>query len=92
VYSTLAKDEKEGRPDGLVVKFLSKGACGSLVDDYNYGSMPRVGEFCASNVTRLLLGVVIVVVLVAAIGVWLFHSPGYGTPIERPASTTEPVK
>jgi hypothetical protein len=54
--------------------------------------MPRVGEFCASNITRLLLGVVIVVVLVAAIGVWLFHSPGYGTPIERPASTTEPVK
>jgi hypothetical protein len=54
--------------------------------------MPRVGEFCASNITRLLLGVVILLVLVAALGEWLFHSPGHGTPIERPASTTEPVK
>jgi hypothetical protein len=76
----------------LVVQLMPKGACRRLVDEYNGGSMPRVGEFCASNITRLLLGVVIVVVLVAAIGVWLFHSPGYGTPIERPASTTEPIK
>ena len=70
----------------------AEGACAILVDDYNRGSMPRVGEFCASNITRLLLGVVIVLVLVAALGEWLFHSPGYGTPIQRPASTTEPVK
>jgi hypothetical protein len=68
------------------------GACASLVGDYNLGSMPRVGEFCASNITRLLLGVVIVLVLVAALGEWLFHSPGRGTPIQRPASTTEPLK
>jgi hypothetical protein len=67
-------------------------APGSLVDDYNAGIVPRVGEFCASNITRLLLGVVIVVVLVAALIVWLFHSPGYGTPVERPASTSEPVR
>jgi hypothetical protein len=54
--------------------------------------MPRVGEFCASNIARLLLGVVIVVALVAALGVWLFHSPGQGTPIEQPAHATEPLK
>jgi hypothetical protein len=52
--------------------------------------MPRVGEFCASNITRLLLGVVIVVALVAALGVWLFHTPGQGTPIEQPTHATEP--
>jgi hypothetical protein len=51
--------------------------------------MPRVGEFCWSNVARLLLGVVIVVALVAAVGVWLYYSPGRGTPIEQP-KTTQP--
>jgi hypothetical protein len=59
---------------------------------YNRGIMPRVGEFCPSNIARLLLGVVIVVTLVAAIGVWLFHSPGRGTPIEQPSTTAQPVK
>lgn len=54
--------------------------------------MPKVGEFCASNVARLLLGVVIVVALVAALGVWLFHSPGQGAPIEQPTHATEPVR
>jgi hypothetical protein len=56
------------------------------------GRMPRVGEFCASNIARLLLGVVIVVALVAAVGVYLFHSPGHGTPIEQPTHATEPVR
>jgi hypothetical protein len=55
-------------------------------------NMPRVGEFCASNVARLLLSVVIVVALVAAVGVWLFHSPGHGTPIEQPTHATQPVQ
>jgi hypothetical protein len=54
--------------------------------------MPRVGEFCASNIARLLLGVVIVVALMAAVGVWLFHSPGHGTPIEQPTNATQPLK
>jgi hypothetical protein len=54
--------------------------------------MPRVGEFCASNIARLLLAVVIVVALVAALGVWLFHSPGHGTSIEQPTHATEPLK
>jgi hypothetical protein len=54
--------------------------------------MPRVGEFCASNIVRLLLGVVIVVALVAAVGVWLFHSPGHGIPLEQPTHATDPVK
>jgi hypothetical protein len=54
--------------------------------------MPRVGEFCPSNIARLLLGVVIVVTLVAAIGVWLFHSPGHGTPIEQSSPTAQPAK
>jgi hypothetical protein len=52
--------------------------------------MPRVGEFCASNILRLILGVVIVVTLVAAIGVWIYHSPGHGTSIEEPAHSAEP--
>jgi hypothetical protein len=56
------------------------------------GHMPRVGEFCASNIARLLLAVVIVVALVAALGVWLFHSPGHGTSIEQPTHATEPLK
>ena len=55
------------------------------------GGMPRVGEFCASNIARLLLGVVIVVALVAAVGVYLFHSPGHGTSIEQPHAT-EPAR
>jgi hypothetical protein len=59
---------------------------------YNRGIMPRVGEFCPSNIARLLLGVVIVVTLVTAIGVWLFHSPGRGTPIEQPSTTAQPAK
>ena len=53
--------------------------------------MPRVGEFCPSNIARLILGVVIVVTLVVAVGVWLFHSPGHGTSIDQPTHKTEPV-
>jgi hypothetical protein len=56
------------------------------------GHMPKVGEFCASNIARLLLGVVIVVALVAAVGVYLFNSPGHGTPIEQSTPATEPVR
>ena len=52
--------------------------------------MPRVGQFCASNIARLLLGVIIVVTLVAAIGVWIYYSPGHGTSIEQPAHPAEP--
>ncbi len=54
--------------------------------------MPRVGEFCPSNVTRMVLGVVIVVTLVMAVGVWLFHSPGRATSIEQPTHATEPLR
>jgi hypothetical protein len=54
--------------------------------------MPRVGEFCASNIIRLLLSVVIVVTLVLAIGVWLFNSPGRSTPIQQPTHAADPVK
>src|SRR5271163_4747039 len=54
------------------------------------GRMPRVGEFCASNIARLLLSVVIVVTLVAAVAVWIYHSPGHGTSIEQPAHPAEP--
>lgn len=54
--------------------------------------MPRVGEFCPSNIARLLLGVVIVVTLVVAIGVWLFHAPGHDTSIEQPTHAADPLK
>jgi hypothetical protein len=43
--------------------------------------MPRVGEFCPSNIARLLLTVVIIVTLVTAIGFWLYHSSGHSTSI-----------
>jgi hypothetical protein len=49
--------------------------------------MPRVGQFCPSNIARLLLGVVIIVTLLTAIGFWLYQAPGHGTSIEHsPAS------
>ena len=54
--------------------------------------MPRVGEFCPSNVARLLLGIVIVIAIVAALGAWLFYSPGRGVPIEQPDQMTSPVR
>ena len=50
--------------------------------------MARVGEFCASNVTRLLLGVLIIVGLVLAVGTWIFYSPGKTTPIAQPTHST----
>jgi hypothetical protein len=53
--------------------------------------MPRVGEFCPSNIARLVLGVVIVVTLVVAVGVWLFRSPGHATSIDQPTHTAEPL-
>jgi hypothetical protein len=49
--------------------------------------MPRFGQFCPSNIARLLLGVVIIVTLLLAIGFWLYRTPGHGTSIEHsPAS------
>lgn len=72
--------------------YLSFCSPTDVAGGYNRGSMPRVGEFCPSNIARLLLGVVIAVTLVAAIGVWLFHSPGHGTPIEQSSPTAQPVK
>jgi hypothetical protein len=55
-------------------------------------SMPRVGEFCPSNIARLLLGVVITVTLLTAIGFWLYNAPGHGTSIEQPAHAHNPAK
>jgi hypothetical protein len=55
-------------------------------------SMPRVGEFCPSNVIQLVLSVVIIVTLVTAIGFWLYQSPGLGTSIVQPAHGPDPVK
>jgi hypothetical protein len=54
--------------------------------------MPRVGEFCPSNILRLLLSVVIIVTLLTAIGFWLYETPGHGTSIEQPAQTPAPAK
>jgi hypothetical protein len=75
----------------LTIEIFRHGASTHLIAGYNR-DMPRVGEFCASNITRLLLKVVIVVTLVLAIGVWLFNSPGRGTPIEQPTHASDPVK
>jgi hypothetical protein len=54
--------------------------------------MPRVGQFCPSNIVRLLLGVVIILTLVTAIGFWLYQSPGRGTSIEQPTHSPAPEK
>jgi hypothetical protein len=51
--------------------------------------MPRVGEFCPSNILRLLLSVVIIVTLVTAIGFWLYQAPGHGAPIEQPVHSPD---
>lgn len=55
-------------------------------------SMPRVGEFCPSNISRLLLGVVIIVTMLTAIGFWLYEAPGHGTSIEQPTDAPNPGK
>jgi hypothetical protein len=54
--------------------------------------MPRVGQFCPSNIARLLLGVIIIVTLVTAIGFWLYQTPGHGTSIEQPTHSPAPEK
>lgn len=36
--------------------------------------MPHVGEFCPSNISPLLLGVVIIVTRLTAIGFWLYQA------------------
>jgi hypothetical protein len=66
-------------------EYLGKACLADIID-----SMPRTGEFCASNIIRLLLGVVIVVTLVAAVAVWIYHSPGHGSSIEQPVRPAGP--
>jgi hypothetical protein len=55
-------------------------------------SMPRVGEFCPSNIIRLLLGVIITITLLTAIGFWLYQAPGHRKSIEQPAQAPDPAK
>jgi hypothetical protein len=43
--------------------------------------MPRVGEFCPSNIARLVLTVVIIVMAITALGFWLNQTPGHSTSI-----------
>jgi hypothetical protein len=52
--------------------------------------MPRVGQFCPSNIVRLLLGVVIIVTLPIAIGFWLYQTHGHGTSIVKPTHAPAP--
>jgi hypothetical protein len=54
--------------------------------------MPRVGEFCPSNILRLLLSVVIIVTLLTAIGFWLYETPGHGSSIAQPTNAPDPGK
>jgi hypothetical protein len=53
--------------------------------------MARVGEFCAANVTRLVLSVVIILGLLLGFGVWLFYSPAHA-PIIKLAPQNTPAK
>jgi hypothetical protein len=52
---------------------------------------PTRGEFCPSNIARLLLSVVIIVMMVPAIGFWLYHSSGHGTSIEQSTYSATPT-
>jgi hypothetical protein len=54
--------------------------------------MLRLGEFCPSTIVRLLLGVIIIITLVAAIGFWLYQAPGHGTSIEQSNHAPGPTK
>jgi hypothetical protein len=54
--------------------------------------MARVGEICAANVTRLVLGVVIMVGLVLMAGVWLFYSPSHAPVIKLAPQNSAPAK
>jgi hypothetical protein len=54
--------------------------------------MPRVGEFCPSNIARLLPSVVIIVTLLSALGAWLYRTPGHGTSIEQPVHSPAPTR
>jgi hypothetical protein len=77
------------RPTGLIIGGLTR--CG---EGYNLRSMPRVGQFCPSNIARFLLVVFIIVTLLIAIGFLLYHSPGPGTSIEHspPPPTVMPSR
>jgi hypothetical protein len=52
--------------------------------------MPRVGQFCPSNIVRLLLGVVIIVTLLVAIGFWLYQTSGHSASIVQPTHSPAP--
>jgi len=52
--------------------------------------MARIGEFCTSNVTRLLLTIFIGLALVLAVGTWIFYSPGKAPSIVRPTKPPIP--
>ncbi len=54
--------------------------------------MARVGEFCAANVTRLVLKVVIMVGLVLGVGVWLFYYPPHAPVIKLAPQKSAPAK
>jgi hypothetical protein len=54
--------------------------------------MARVGEFCPSNIARLLLSVFIIVTLVIAVGFWLYQTAGHGTSIEVPSHSSPASK
>jgi uncharacterized membrane protein len=52
--------------------------------------MARIAEFSSANIARFLLGVFIAVMLVLAVGVWFFYSPGQGTSIEKTQPQANP--
>ena len=54
--------------------------------------MARVGEFCAANVTKLVLSVVIMLGLVLGMGVWMFYSSGHAPVIDQPPQKIAPPK
>ena len=54
--------------------------------------MARVGEFCAANITRFVLGVVIMVGLVLMAGVWLFYSPDHAPVVKLAPQNSAPAK
>jgi hypothetical protein len=66
--------------------------CDKLMEDRIEGVCRGVGEFCPSNIARLLPSVVIIVTLLSALGAWLYRTPGHGTSIEQPVHSPAPTR
>ncbi|AXC09647.1 hypothetical protein ACPOL_0262 [Acidisarcina polymorpha] len=54
--------------------------------------MARVREFCAANIARLVLSIVILVGLLFGLGIWMFYSAGNGRLVDQHPQAIVPAK